>query len=760
MLGASGAGSKLSITSSATAVNPNAGSSGLEASAGGMISATSGKLTVNASAVSNAFVGPVISRSAGSSITLQDIDAISTSGSSTSVLGARDGGVITVNGVANIHLDAGDYNTAIDSQNQSSGNATIHLGTATLITQIAPSGGGGGAAIAAESTGGGIGALVTANGPVTIRTDSVAGLVATSGNAIQIQGVDIQTGVTVTAPFTANSTPSSKTNISGQAIFAVDTRAGPARITFTGGKTLSHVRRGIEARGDAQITSNGDTSVTVTASGSTAATDGVAGQAAVLAKGTTASYTNNGALSVVSQGDQSDGITVIQGAATVTGALLVDVTGAQGAPASPASLCSTGAGVCLEGVGARFSGNASGAQGSGHIASTGYALQMSAGTGQNATIGGTALSTSGTLDLISVQNAAGTITLTNSTAQAGSNGVALAATGSSTLAFTNDNTQITGDVAAAAGSAVAMALNNGSALKGVITAAKADIDASSRWDVRANATPARLNNAGAINYPAPSGSTFTTVTSTTDYGSLGGSIAMHTQLGDDSAPSDLLVVQQDVLLGTSAKSSLLKAGTAAPTTIAITNAGGAGAATAGNGILVVQVAGASPAGAFALATPVTAGAYTYALVQVGSNWYLQSKLTPLVPPTIAGTPPNGTVGSVYTGFTPTLGPTNATQPITLTLSAGSLPPGLSIDLATGTISGTPTQAGTYTLTITATNAAGAVDLPITIVVSDAPVTPTTTPAPVPGLGGWGIALLAAALAGLGRKRLRRMRKGM
>ncbi|MDO4706076.1 MAG: hypothetical protein Q4A98_07725 [Comamonadaceae bacterium] len=54
----------------------------------------------------------------------------------------------------------------------------------------------------------------------------------------------------------------------------------------------------------------------------------------------------------------------------------------------------------------------------------------------------------------------------------------------------------------------------------------------------------------------------------------------------------------------------------------------AGAATTGNGILVVQVDGNSPAGAFVLDGTVWHGGYLYELKQVGKNWYLQSRAAP------------------------------------------------------------------------------------------------------------------------------------
>lgn len=96
----------------------------------------------------------------------------------------------------------------------------------------------------------------------------------------------------------------------------------------------------------------------------------------------------------------------------------------------------------------------------------------------------------------------------------------------------------------------------------------------------------------------------------------GGALALNTQLGADNSPTDQLV--------------LSGGGAAGNTAVRITNVGGAGAQTTGNGIpVVVAMNGATTqAGAFALATPVVAGPYEYTLYRGGNgsadSWYLRS----------------------------------------------------------------------------------------------------------------------------------------
>ncbi len=63
----------------------------------------------------------------------------------------------------------------------------------------------------------------------------------------------------------------------------------------------------------------------------------------------------------------------------------------------------------------------------------------------------------------------------------------------------------------------------------------------------------------------------------------------------------------------------------------------------------------------------------------------------------------GTVGTAYSA---TLAATGGTAPLTWRQSTGSLPPGLTLAASSGTISGTPSSAGSYTFSITAADAAG------------------------------------------------------
>ncbi len=130
-------------------------------------------------------------------------------------------------------------------------------------------------------------------------------------------------------------------------------------------------------------------------------------------------------------------------------------------------------------------------------------------------------------------------------------------------------------------------------------------------------TAAGLTNAGMVNMgtgTAPG----TVLTVAGDYVGNGGTVAFNTLLAADDSATDKLVVDGAI---------------SGQSKIAVTNAGGVGALTTGNGIQLVQANGGSTADAFALGSRVAGGAYEYRLYQGGlgadagnPNWYLRSTL--------------------------------------------------------------------------------------------------------------------------------------
>lgn len=128
-----------------------------------------------------------------------------------------------------------------------------------------------------------------------------------------------------------------------------------------------------------------------------------------------------------------------------------------------------------------------------------------------------------------------------------------------------------------------------------------------------------LSNAGEIRPGPNDGAGYGALTVRGDYAGAGGSLTLNTQLGADASPSDRLIIDGGQASGV--------------TPVAVINRGGTGAETQADGIQVVQaVNGATTAAdAFALATPLTAGAYDYHLYRGGADgnnadsWYLRSR---------------------------------------------------------------------------------------------------------------------------------------
>jgi len=105
------------------------------------------------------------------------------------------------------------------------------------------------------------------------------------------------------------------------------------------------------------------------------------------------------------------------------------------------------------------------------------------------------------------------------------------------------------------------------------------------------------------------------------------------------------------------------------------------------------------------ATSVSSGAFSATIPA-------RSLVTYVIPATASGdvvtvTSPGNQTGTVGTAVSLPISASDSASGQTLTYSATGLPAGLSINSATGVISGTPTTAATSTVTITATDGTGA-----------------------------------------------------
>jgi hypothetical protein len=131
-------------------------------------------------------------------------------------------------------------------------------------------------------------------------------------------------------------------------------------------------------------------------------------------------------------------------------------------------------------------------------------------------------------------------------------------------------------------------------------------------------------------------------------------------------------------------------------------------------------------------TPAEVGTFTATVVASDANWAgntaTRNVTLTVNPPAFScnvPTPPAGRVGDFYQTA---LSATGNVGTVSWTIGSGTLPPGLLLDAVSGTITGTPTTWGTFTLTVQATDSwGGRVDAKsMMIVVSPKPIAITTT----------------------------------
>ncbi|WP_065373442.1 autotransporter outer membrane beta-barrel domain-containing protein [Ensifer adhaerens] len=196
-------------------------------------------------------------------------------------------------------------------------------------------------------------------------------------------------------------------------------------------------------------------------------------------------------------------------------------------------------------------------------------------------------------------------------------------------------------------------------------------------------------NAGTIDLSDAGASTSDRFTVNGNYTGNGGLLVLNTVLDADASPSDRLVVSGGTATGTTA--------------VSVVNAGGAGADTLADGIMVVELANGatSAASAFALNGRVAAGAHEYLLYKGGvtagseENFYLRSTLVVVPTPT---TPPPEIVPPIIVdppAVPPTVPPVVEPEIVILPPGPGVAPPSedatpVEPEIVTVDIGGVPT----------------------------------------------------------------------
>lgn len=181
-----------------------------------------------------------------------------------------------------------------------------------------------------------------------------------------------------------------------------------------------------------------------------------------------------------------------------------------------------------------------------------------------------------------------------------------------------------GDILVASGT-VNFDLRDGSLLKGAARASgtgtmldQLSIDRTSAWEITGSSIVNVLESAGTISFASPGDNGFKTLMVKGDFTSDNSLFVLNSELGDDGSKTDRLVFEGAV---------------AGISRVSVNNAGGLGAMTRGNGIMVVDAALAT-SNAFVQQGRISAGAYDYTLVagdrsgNFGGQWYLRSTYNP------------------------------------------------------------------------------------------------------------------------------------
>ena len=365
-----------------------------------------------------------------------------------------------------------------------------------------------------------------------------------------------------------------------------------------------------------------DTAGTIALSVGSVSTGGD-GSIGIRATGGGSSVTATGGVTVATTGASATGVDASAGGmvSLTGGAVTTSGGGAAGLSASAGTIAASGVGVATNGLAApggilqggglmTIGGGAVTTSGAG---SFGFLFQGSGGIANALQVTGATVNSAA--DAFRVEGVTANIDLSGATVAA-ANGILMSTSGQAAASLTATSSSLTGAITTAVGGVSDVTLQGGTI-----------------WNMTGSSNVTSLANAetSTIVFSAPVGdptqlASYKTLTAV-NYTGMGGGIVLNTFLGNDSSPSDRVIIDGGAATGA--------------TRLDIRNTTGPGAETVANGIPVVQATdGATTTpGAFALANgELRAGAFTYDLFRGGvsgsaSDWFLRSSfVAPPIPP--------------------------------------------------------------------------------------------------------------------------------
>ena len=595
--GASVSGAGSSIVTNGSYINTYGNNSA------GMLVADGGTATIHGGAVvTGNYHGTLISNSAallaqgaGSQITIDQGGSVTTYGAASAGATAQGGAFIDFKGYGIFTYETGSAGAVADGTD---GNGTA---SKIAITD----------------------AIVRTTGP------SSAGVRATGGGTMSVTGGEITTGYK----------PGFGTSGGHYASAEIGKESNGAE-AIGAGSTLTITDNELTTTGDGAIGVVANAGGTATVAGGTITTHGAetanftADGVRATGPGSTVTLTNgaSGGTAVTTSGVNAMGLHAMQGGIVDATNTTINTSGA-GAFGALSEGASSNVKLTTSTVITQAASGLS-VNGGGQINATGTAVTAN-GAGSSGILGtgdGTVTMTGGSLsatgDLITGTAGNVVANLTGVAPTTGSGIVVHAIGGTTSGNFTT--MALTGNVVGETG-ASANATLTGSTLTGAaLNADTMTVDGASTWTMTASSTvnssaTSTTSNTGLIVFTPPAGGAYKTLTTSNFVGGTGGAVGtvvLNTYLGDDSSPSDQIVID-----GGSATGS---------TGLTIVNNGGPGAATIKDGIEVVRVenGGTTNSDAFHLTRTVSAGAYDYNLFRGGldpntgtptdQNWFLRN----------------------------------------------------------------------------------------------------------------------------------------